>query len=259
MFEDRSNGYDFKKIDQNARIQTITESKKDYSNKPSAYSKLFSNQKIEQEKKEEPVLNKQHNLNINSLPSSSYLQSFQNQTIDNIQQESLKSSEIVETKQNDTEISEKTTKVEDYINLLDSETETNKKQIQKELKSITPAPKKNYSFRIKLVAGVYCVLVALFGGWVIGNAINIAHTNSNIHNIQTQKEEISADIGKIVLKIQNFDAASQNPEDQNVFVEISTELIEVTPEPVEQPNTYQQQSNWFDKLCNWLARLFGGR
>ena len=139
------------------------------------------------------------------------------------------------------------------------EVKIDEKAINKELKDIAPTPKKSYSFRIKLVTGVYCILVALFGGWVIGNAVDIARTNANIYETALEQERVSADIEKIILKIKNFDDASQNPEDDSTVKKMITETIETTPEAPVEPNEYVVESNWFDVFCNWLSKLFGGK
>ncbi len=266
MFEDRTKGnkYDFNKIDSAVRTKVITENSRDEESMTEAQKKLFS---AKQPKPKEPILPRHKDLNVDNMPSSKYLQSFgQTMTVGEASThtedvEAQKVEPVVE-KQVQTE-NEKQIK-EDNINfekLIDeaSEVKIDEKAINKELKDVAPTPKKSYSFRIKLVTGVYCILVALFGGWVIGNAVDIARTNANIYETALEQERVSADIEKIVLKIKNFDDASQNPEDDSTIKKMITETIETTPEEPIEPNEYTIESNWFDVFCNWLSKLFGGK
>lgn len=264
MFEDRtkSNKYDFNKIDSAVRTKVITENTRNTDNMTEAQKKLFS---AKEPKPKEPILPRHKDLTVENMPSSKYLQSFgQTMTVGEA------SSQTEELPQEQTEPAvEQRTKTqeqiqEDNINfekLIDeaSEVKIDEKAINKELKDIAPTPKKSYSFRIKLVTGVYCILVALFGGWVIGNAVDIARTNANIYETALEQERVSADIEKIVLKIKNFDDASQNPEDDSTVKKMITETIETTPEAPVEPNEYVVESNWFDVFCNWLSKLFGGK
>lgn len=261
MFEDRSkkSGYDFKKLDQNARTQTLVEKENSAKNMTEAQKRLFTIEKkpsqkptLYENKNTEPekglVLENTSKVDINSLPSSKYISSFDsNLTVG--EAEDLTEKEInsqVESQNQEKEV--------DISNILEevNSTKINNDLINKELRNAIPAPKKNYSFRIKLIAGVYCILVALFGGWVIGNAINISKTNTNIYNSLTQTEEINADIDRIILKIKNFDNAASDPDDESLLVEMITESITVTPEEVVEPNDYTIESNWFDAFCNWF-------
>lgn len=264
MFEDRTkiNKYDFNKIDSAVRTKVITETARDEESMTEAQKKLFS---AKQPKPKEPILPRHKDLNVNNMPSSKYLQSFgQTMTVGeaSTQTEETTETEIEPIVDKKVEVKEQTK--EDNINfekLIDeaSEVKIDEKTINKELKDIAPSPKKSYSFRIKLVAGVYCILVALFGGWVIGNAVDIARTNANIYETALEQDRVEADIGKIVLKIKNFDDASQNPEDDSTIKKMITETIETTPEAPIEPNEYTVESNWFDVFCNWLSRLFGGK
>lgn len=256
MFEDRTkNGsYDFNKIDSAVRTKVITETKRDEQNMTDAQKKLFS-PKVENNS--QPIFSPHKNINVENLPSSKYIQSFgKNTTVD-------EATSLVEDVEQDIETKTET-KEDSNINfdaLIEevSEVKINEKNISKELKNISTTPKKSYSFRIKLVTGVYCILVALFGGWVIGNAVDIARTNANIYETVAQNERVEADIKSIVLKIKNFDDASQNPEDDSTVKKMITETIETTPETPIEPNEYTVESNWFDVICNWISKLFGGK
>ena len=107
--------------------------------------------------------------------------------------------------------------------------------------------------------GVYCILVALFGGWVIGNSVNIAKTNASLYETTSKTTEINNNILDIISDIKNLDNATGNPDDETIVVKIVTEEIEITPEQITQPTEYKKPSNWFDILCNWIASIFGGK
>jgi len=245
MFEDRSKNYDFKKLDSNARTQLLIEKNEKTQNMTEAQKKLFAVQN--KKKKQEPILPRHENINVSNLPSSKYLQSFSNtmtvgEAETNYQQEVINNEEKIEQI-----IQEQPPKVEvNFDNLIEeaNEIKVDDKQIKKELKNATPSPKKNYSFRIKLVAGVYCILVALFGGWVIGNSIDIAQTNSNIYQATTTNNELNVNIAKIILEIKKYDNVTENPNDDSLLVEMTTEILPVIPEETTEPNEYQQESNW---------------
>ncbi len=255
MFEDRSNSgkYDFKKYDKMARTQVLTEEKKSVENESPAHKTLF-NYTPEQEKeiKQENVLKHiKTQESLDNLPSSKYLKSFENQiaTIEDVE-------EKTQEPEKETEPEQKL----DVETLIDTSvaTNTNENVVRNEIEKLTPKPKKNYSFRIKLLAGVYCIVVALFGGWVIGNSIDLAQTNANIYETVTTSEEINQSIIEIVSNINNLNNASSNPEDDTILKRIVTEEITIIPEEVIPPTEYKSQSNWFDVLCNWLFSLFGG-
>lgn len=250
MFEDRTNNYDFSKLDKNARTVVITESKRDETSMTKAQKTLFSSK---EHAVKQPVLSAHENLDVSNLPSSKYLQSFEN-TLTVGEAEQADKLEVA---------SKEEQKEQPSINFDDVLNETNissatSKIVQKELKNVTPPPKKNYSFRIKLVASVYCILVALFGGWVIGNSIDIVNTNANVYDAISETKEVEANIGKIVLKIKNFDDASKDPEDDSLLKEMIIETVDTTPEAIIEPNEYTEKSNWFDVFCNWLSGIFGG-
>lgn len=269
MFNDRSNNYDFKKLDQNARTQILVKDEESLNNMTDAQKKLFA-QSSHKPSVDKNILSKKHDLDVSNLPSSKYLQTFNtNMTIEEAEQLAKAQDEQETVLQTPTVKEEvQATKQDhdiepsvDFDNLIEqaNSIKIDEKLIKNELKNSTPAPKKNYSFRIKLVAGVYCILVALFGGWVIGNAIDISHTNANIYQTIEENEELNVAIEQIIGKIKNFDSASKDPEESGVLKEMGSEIINVIPEEIIEPNQYVDQSNWFDALCNWLAKLFGAK
>lgn len=117
-------------------------------------------------------------------------------------------------------------------------------------------PQKNYSFRIKLACGVYVILVALFGGWIISNAVDIKNTSSQIVETIEANTQYEADIAGLVKSINNLNKANEN--DPSLEVSIITNTIEITPKPLEEPTQITSSSNWFDAICNWISKLFGG-
>lgn len=266
MFNDRSKNYDFNKLDQNARTQVILKKQETSQDLTEAQKTLFATTHKTPEK-EVSLFSKNLNTDTSSLASTKYLQSFdKNMTVEQAQQFAEQSQEEIapiqeqKTQINEQEMIEQEVKTNvDFEHLIEEaqSVKIDDKLIKSELANANSAPKKSYSFRIKLVTGVYCILVALFGGWVIGNAVDIAQTNSSLYETVSSNQELNAEIGKIVLKIKNFDSASKNPEDGGILTEMATEVIDVIPEEIIQPNEYVVESNWFDVLCNWLAKLFG--
>ena len=267
MFTDRSNNYDFKKLDQNARTQVLLKKQESVGEMSDAQKKLFAETQTPKAP-DKNILSKKHDLDVSNLPSSKYLQSFNtSMTIEDAEELAMaqapqpkQEAEVQAIKQDESNPQEESEQNVDFDHLIEqaNSIRIDEKLIKNELNESTPAPKKNYSFRIKLVAGVYCILVALFGGWVIGNAIDISHTNSNLYNTITSNQELSVAIEKIVLKIKNFDSASKDPEESGILVEMGTEVVDIIPEEIIEPNEYVVESNWFDVLCNWLSKLFGG-
>jgi len=255
MFEDRTkNRYDFKKLDKYARTQVLVENDKHTQNMSETEKKLFTSVK-----KEKITLYPKNEQSINEQPTSpnyKYLQTFdKNQTVGEAEEAFYFNNEI-KTEEINTKCDANKKESLEYEFLTDlKQTDIKKEQNQEEVKHTS---KKSYSFRIKLVASVYCILVALFGGWVIGNSIDIAKANNEIHNSISRTQEINADIDKILLKIKNFDNASQDS-DQSVIVDMVTQTIDIAPETIIEPNEYKTESNWFDVFCNWLSNLFGGK
>jgi len=259
MFEDRSKiKFDFKKYDNNARVQTLEENQKRAHNMSEAQKKLFTNQP--KENKKVSILDKKENVQQTEIksPNYKYLEKFNNQmTVGEYSESKEMKPTIKEEIQEDKKVFD--------TELLKFDNNNNnlvKDEIKLQNKSqIAGSPKKNYSFRIKLIAGVYCILVALFGGWVIGNSIDIAKVNNDIHSTISKTQDINSQINtnidKIVLKISQFDKASEDSSD--LVVDMVTQTIDIAPEKIIQPNEYKVKSNWFDAFCNWLLRLFGGK
>lgn len=252
MFEDRSKSkYDFNKMDAEARTKTqvIVEDKSD------AHKKLFGEvkktpiQTAKAEVKNEIIKHTNITTPLEQMPSSSYLKQFENQVVQHEQENAVEQPIISET----TDL--------EFVKLMEEsqKVEIDTKAINLEIEKTLPKQKKNYSFRIKLVAGVYCILVALFGGWVIGNAIDIAQTNSYLYETTARTTEINNNIVDIIGDLTKLDSVSGDPEDDTIVVKIITQEIDTKPEPITEPTEYEKTSNWFDVICNWIAKLFGGR
>ena len=251
MFEYRSKSkYDFKKFDNEARtkVQVLEKVKE----KSDAHKKLFGapekkSKDVLTQKVKEEVINPKYNPNIEELPSSQYLKQFENQIVE-VQEDTAQDNAIEQGSEMD------------FISLLDTakDVEIDTKRINKELENVVAKPKKNYSFRIKLITGVYCILVALFGGWVISNTINISQTNSYLYEATARTTEINNNILDIIGDIEKLDSVSSDPEDDTIVVKIVTEEIQITPEAIREPNDYQKSSNGFDTFCNWISSIFGG-
>jgi len=263
MFEDRGK-YDFTKYDKNARTQVLVEEQKkqnDLKQQSEAHKKLFNYYDEDIKNQNEfisPLEIRENTQELSDLPSSSYLKQFENKTIEN--EVIQKNEETAVAKDEDTAKVEVEKNDIDYVSLIEStqETNTNADLVKKELENISPKQKKNFSFRIKLLAGVYVILVVLFGGWVIGNAIDLAQTNAMQYETVTKTEEVSQNIFDIVTSINNLNNASGNPEDETLLVKIATEEIEITPNEIVEPNEYKKESNWFDVFINWFGGIFGG-
>ena len=112
----------------------------------------------------------------------------------------------------------------------------------------------------KTVISIWILAIAILGGWVIGNAIEIASTNSQIVSEIGKGEEYQVNIIEYLSKIgkldDNVSQTPPNPEDGSLFP--IEEIIPITLQPLEDTTAYEQESNWFDKICNWLKNLFGG-
>lgn len=254
MFEDRSKSkYDFKKMDAEARIKTqvIVDDKSDAHKKLFGEIKKTSIQTVKADIKNEIIKHTSTTSSLESLPSSAYLKQFENEVVED-QKESVVEEEQI-TKAPTTDI--------DFVSLIEDSknVEVDTKAISNELEKVLPKQKKNYSFRIKLVTGVYCILVALFGGWVIGNAIDISQTNSYLYETTAKTAQVNSNIADIIGDLTKLDSVSSDPEDDTIVVKIITQEIDIKPEPITKPNEYKKSSNWFDVICNWIARLFGGK
>lgn len=129
-----------------------------------------------------------------------------------------------------------------------------------ELSEAANQKSKGYKFRFRLMTGVFVCIIAILSGWIIGNAVQIAETSSQIATEVAQGEEYNVNIAKYLQKISSLDGKVKetppNAEDGNLLP--IEEVIPITPQPVSEPTEYEQQSNWFDKICNWFRNLFGG-
>ena len=195
MFDDRSKtSYDFNKLDKLARTTVITEEKKkiESQNVSDAYKKLLGEldkpkAEAKTEIKQEIIKHTKVQSSIDELPSSAYLKTFENQiAVDEEEEQVIQENEI------------KSTSELNFDNLIEeaNQIQLNNVSNNKEVKKLSK-PKKNFSFRIKLVAGVYCIIVALFGGWVIGNTVNISKMNSQLYETTAKTSEINANIFNI--------------------------------------------------------------
>ena len=131
---------------------------------------------------------------------------------------------------------------------------TNDEQLQEELNTYTKSETKSYKFRFRLLTGVFCCLLALLGGWIIGNIVEITSTNSQI----TEATEHFVDLKDLITNISRTDQETTpaSPSDGSLLP--IEEVIPITPLPLEEPTAYEEESNWFDKVCNWLNNIFGG-
>lgn len=102
--------------------------------------------------------------------------------------------------------------------------------------------KEKRKFRLKLVSIVYCLIFAMCGGWVIGNAIELSKTNYAISELQ------------YLIKIEQLDGFQEVENGDNII----TSVVDIEPQPFAEPSTIQPQTNWFDKFCTWLKNILGG-
>lgn len=137
--------------------------------------------------------------------------------------------------------------------------ETKDDKIDEQLNQNSNQKPKNSKFRFRLLSCVFACLVAITGGWIIGNIIEISKTSTQIAEVTTSNSEYSADILKLlnnIRKLDNTDTTPTTPEDGSLLP--IEEFIQITPEPLEDVTEYQKESNWFDKICNFIKNLFGG-
>ncbi len=184
----------------------------------------------------------------------------ENKPIETIQkeekQENQQKEELENTGENKEEIEEK---VETLYNSSLSLEQTGEEVIEKELS--TYSKKSNdYKFKFRLLTSVFCCLLAILGGWIIGNTVEISSTTSQIATEIKKGEEYQVNIIEYLTKIgkldDNVNQTPPNPEDGSLLP--IDEIIPITPQPLEDTTAYEQESNWFDKICNWLKNLFGG-
>ncbi len=129
-----------------------------------------------------------------------------------------------------------------------------------ELSAMAKDKSKSYKFRFRLMTGVFVSIVAILSGWLIGNAVQISETTSQIATEVAQGEEYNVNIAKYLQKIASLDGKAKDtpPDAESGSLLPIEEVIPLTPQPLEEPTEYEQQSNWFDKICNWFKNLFGG-
>ncbi len=126
-----------------------------------------------------------------------------------------------------------------------------------EIDNLTNVSQKSYKFRFRLLTGVFCCIMAILVGWIIGNSIEIATTSNQIVTETANQQEYNVNIAEYMSKISRLDNdTSQSPDDDSLLP--IDEIITITPQPLEDPTEYEEESNWFDSICNWLRNLFGG-
>lgn len=136
-------------------------------------------------------------------------------------------------------------------------TPSNDELTAKEVESIQNSSQKSYKFRFRLLTGVFCCIMAILVGWIIGNSIEIASTSNQIATETANQQEYNVNIAEYLSKISRLDSdTSQTPDDDSLLP--IDEIITITPQPLENPTEYEEESNWFDSICNWLRNLFGG-
>ena len=136
---------------------------------------------------------------------------------------------------------------------------TQDKQLEKQINESSSATQKSYKFRFRLLGCVFACLIALSGGWIIGNVVDIVKTNAEIAEVAQSNNEYSANLVQLINKISKIKTGEQHPSDADKGSLLPIEdIIPITPEPLEDVTEYEQHSNWFDKICNWLKNLFGG-
>lgn len=167
--------------------------------------------------------------------------------------------EKVEQKQDlEQQVEEQQISQESLFGEIDKIESTNQEEIEEEIQAYTKSNNKGYSFRMRLCTGVMCLLIALFGGWIIGNAIEIASTSAQIAETEIAKDAYEANLVSYLQKISQLDNWNDNNVNSDSALIPIEEIIPITPTPLEDPTSYERESNWFDKICNWLSNLFGG-
>lgn len=167
--------------------------------------------------------------------------------------------ENVEQKQSlEQQVEEQQIQTESLFGEIDKIEDSNQEEIEEEIQAYTKSNNKGYSFRMRLCTGVMCLLIALFGGWIIGNAIEIASTSAQIAETEIAKDAYEANLISYLQKISQLDNWNDNNVNSDSTLIPIEEIIPITPTPLEDPTSYERESNWFDKICNWLSNLFGG-
>lgn len=129
--------------------------------------------------------------------------------------------------------------------------------VEKELQNLTNEGQKSYKFRFRLLTGVFCCIMAILVGWIIGNSIELATTSEQIASSTATQEEYNVNIAEYLSKISRLDKQKPDGPSDDSLLPID-EIITITPQPLEDPTAYEEESNWFDSICNWLIHLFGG-
>ena len=138
------------------------------------------------------------------------------------------------------------------------ETDTKEQIMEEELDTYSNSNTKSYKFKFRLLTGVFCCIMAILTGWIIGNAIEISTTTSQIGQEVTKQGDYNVNIADYMNKIRKLDDNMKNSENGNEALSPIEDIIPITPEPLDNPTEYEEESNWFDKLCNWFRNLFGG-
>ena len=219
---------------------------------------VLQNTEIESKKQEPPIIQQKVEKPVVQKNTETIIQK---PTIKNVEVEDKKEQEISMDKEkvdkNDENIENQ---VESLYNSSLSIQSTTDENIKKELNTYDNSKPKGYQFRIRLLTGVFCCIFAILGGWIIGNAVDIASTSSQISSEIAKGEEYKVNIVEYLAKISKLDSANESsppPSGEGALIPID-EIIPITPQPLEDTTAYTEESNWFDKICNWFKNLFGG-
>lgn len=117
---------------------------------------------------------------------------------------------------------------------------------------------KNYKFRFRLLTGVFCLLLAIIGGWIIGEAIEIGKTSTEIITETSKGTEYNVNLTKLITNISKIDQDDEPATPSEGTLLPIDELIPITPQAPLDTTGYEEESNWFDKICNWIINIFGG-
>ena len=130
----------------------------------------------------------------------------------------------------------------------------NEEDLEEDINTYTQTETKSYSFRFKLLTGVFCCLLALLTGWIIGNIVEITTTNAEL----TTQTEYSVNLKSLISNISKLDKDETPASPSDGSLVPIEEIIPITPGVIEDTVGYEEESNWFDKICNWLSNFFGG-
>lgn len=175
------------------------------------------------------------------------------------QQENLEQEEIKEVETEEVqEIEQEEHITESLFSTIEDIESDGEDVISKELSAYSNKKPKGMAFKVKLFTGVLCCLIALFGGWVIGNAVSISSVSSQIVSEQVASEQYKADLGEYLLKISQVDNWNEDNLNSDGSLIPIEEVIPIIPTELSNPTDYQKETNWFDKIINWISHLFGG-